>query len=119
MIGQLFTTIHTMIPASDWVAIYAADEAPFYYTYHLPCIVAGRTKSFSRKTRKWTEDEGDTIAFMDVDCDGLFDDPCDSMNFLAVCHERDITDALKAHWSQLGQAYLEKSQKKSAAKDTQ
>lgn len=106
MDNQIFSTIHTIAPVSDWFAVYAADEAPFYQVSRLPCLVAGRAKSFSRKTQTWEEDTSDTLAFMDVCADGTFDDPTDMSNFLEIAHERDIDDAQKARWSQLGQAYL-------------
>lgn len=115
--STIFSTINAIIPASDWVVVYAREDPPFYYVLHVACIVAGREKIFSQKTRTWQENMDDTLAFMDVDADGIFNDPTEISNFLAFSHERDIDDARKAYWSQLGQEYREKSQKKSAAKE--
>jgi hypothetical protein len=93
-----------MIPASDYFAVYAAEEAPFYFLDRLQCIVAGRTFGATE------EDKEEEIAFMEVGKNGYVD-PTDATNFLAFCHERDITDELKAEWTKQGQAHYEKKTK--------
>jgi len=100
-----FSTIHAMIPASDYFAVYAAEEAPFYFLDRLQCLVAGRTFGATEE-----DEEEEEIAFMEVGRDG-YHDPTDASNFLAFCHERDITDELKAKWSQEGKSRHEKKTK--------
>lgn len=109
---RYFTTIRAVMPAADWLAVYACEEPPFYITSRLHCLIAGRTgDGYDARTNMFKDSDMDDLAFMEMDSTGVFEDPTSMSNCLAICHERDVTEDLKASWSKQGKAYYEKQRK--------